>query len=628
MTSRKTSVIMIAMFLVLSSSMAVIMTAGDEDFDAETTDYTNWIKISTPEQLSKIGSTAADTGDYPINGKYVLTKDIDFTNEDRNGGFDLTIQAVYSASKVTITLKVGDTLLTSALSMVVSVNGTTQAIVAGSSSSEAIAIEGKIAKVVVGGEAGNAPGSKSTFAAAVTFNFNGPSSQNKIINSNGNMDPLTPIDGFKGVFHGNGYKIIGLNTASFNPSGDTYNGLFARIGEVTTFDGISLDGGSSVSTSSSLSPPSSAIAGGLIGYGNIAVTTTIANCYNTGDISASSSGGSPYAGGLFGYVTGDVIIKNSHNAGDVSVSSITGFMFAGGLGARNETVTITNCYNTGNISASSFFTSASSPPDAFVGGLIGRENSNIEIKNSYNAGVLFISVSSTRMSSSTDLYIGGLIGRPMGGTTMIIDSYNTGDIFASSTVPLSDLYAGGLVGGNESPLRATITNCYNVGKMSTSASASNDCTSGLIGRMSIDSSITNCYFYNNGDADLNLVGYGTPNIDGSDGRIKGHSGVMSLKELQNKASYFTGDTTVDAKTVKGWDFENVWNIDPLTNNGLPTLRLLTDTSGEDNTPGGTDGGNNGGNGGGDNLYIGVAIGAAIGAIVALAVVFLLVLRRP
>jgi len=626
MTSRKTSVIMIAMFLVLSSSLAVIMTAGDEDFDAETTDYTNWIKISTPEQLSKIGSTAADTGDYPINGKYVLTKDIDFTNDDRNGGFDLTIQAVYSASKVTITLKVGDALLTSASSMIVSVNGTTQEIVTGSSSSGAIAIEGKIAKVVVGGEAGNAPGSKPVFAAAVTFNFNGPSSQNKIINSNGNMDPLTPVDGFEGVFHGNGYKIIGLNTISFNPSGEAYNGLFARIGAVTTFDGISLDGGSSVSTASA-----SALAGGLIGFGSTAVTTTttIANCYNTGDISASTSGGSPYAGGLFGIVAGEVIIKNSYNTGNASVSSISKFMFAGGLGARSVTATITNCYNTGDISASAFSASTTShPPDAFVGGLIGQGNSNVEIRNSYNAGALFISSSSARPSSVTDFYIGGLIGRPQGETTMIIDSYNTGDIFTSSTVPLSDIYAGGLVGGNDSSLRATITNCYNVGKLSISASSSNDCTSGLIGRINTNGSITNCYFYNNGDADLNLIGYGTPIIDGSDGRIKGHSGVMSLKELQNKASYFTGDTTVDAKTVKGWDFENVWNIDPLTNNGLPTLRLLADTSGGDNTPGGTDGGNNGGNGGGDNLYIGVAIGAAIGAIVALAVVFLLVLRRP
>ena len=119
-------------------------------------------------------------------------------------------------------------------------------------------------------------------------------------------------------------------------------------------------------TSSSTSSSSFSYAGDLVGYNN---KGTITNCYATGDVSATSSSGFSYAGGLVGYDNDHGTITNCYATGDVSATS-SGSSYAGGLVGYNNNGTITNCYATGDVSATCSGSSSSSTY-SYAGGLVG-----------------------------------------------------------------------------------------------------------------------------------------------------------------------------------------------------------------------------------------------------------------
>ena len=113
-------------------------------------------------------------------------------------------------------------------------------------------------------------------------------------------------------------------------------------------------------------------AGGIAGSANI-----IENCSNTGDVE-----GVQYAAGVVGrIINANAAVKNSSNTGDVTgttnVGGIAGYSFA-----SYNTVTIENCYNKGDVTA----TAATATTGA--GGLVGFNYAytNLTISNSYNAG--------------------------------------------------------------------------------------------------------------------------------------------------------------------------------------------------------------------------------------------------
>ncbi len=124
--------------------------------------------------------------------------------------------------------------------------------------------------------------------------------------------------------------------------------------------------------------------GGIIGYSS--ATTTLKNCYNSGDIKMSCSIGSygdyqkyyVYAAGLIGYLTVNSTIDQCYNAGSVtaygSSSNATSGVrtYAYGLSGSNFYTdivqTITRCYNTGNITSSAGGYGASSLSFALCAG--------------------------------------------------------------------------------------------------------------------------------------------------------------------------------------------------------------------------------------------------------------------
>ena len=201
-------------------------------------------------------------------------------------------------------------------------------------------------------------------------------------------------------------------------------------------------------------------AGGIVGihFGNNYIT----DCHNDGVISSAT-----YAGGIIGGLnTGEALIKRSYNTGDitgvVSAGGITGGSlsilkmgvadcyntgdvqattsggivgFDGGGSAINTP--ITGCFNTGTVRGSG----------GISGGILGASwpMSNAVITNCYNEGYV------------NNATAGGIMGATgIASTVKVIDSYNVGDVEGS-------VASGGISGFAEMFSTTTITNCYVAG---------------------------------------------------------------------------------------------------------------------------------------------------------------------
>ena len=212
---------------------------------------------------------------------------------------------------------------------------------------------------------------------------------------------------FRGYFDGQGYAIRNMNFVGTVENTSFYWGLFSNAEGI--IKKLSLYGRLIVTMNRTADKRYMATAGGLCAE---ASDLTIENVVNNVNLSVTDNCGYyAYAGGLVGY---------SDSGG---------------------TITITDSYNTGDVSA------------AYAGGLVGYSYIcvAVTITDSYNTG----SVSAT--GNYYYVYAGGLVGIVCVGTVTITDSYNTGDVSASVTGNYS-AYAGGLVGDGGSAV--TITDCY------------------------------------------------------------------------------------------------------------------------------------------------------------------------
>ena len=634
--TKTTSALMIAVFLIISSSMAVIVSNSDSNSDVDgVIDYStdDWIEISTPLQLSQIGTAE----EYPLDGKYVLTDDIDFTDGDvnLNGGFDfyLKITADGTNVKVAIHYSADDEKVTSAAGISVSLNGAVLTTTTGETGNFLVTDIDASMNIIVGGLANNVPGHEGnmSLAGAATLEFDdGSSVVSGAIDSNGNMDPISGT--FAGTFHGDGHKIIGLRTAVFGMD-TVYSALFAQAAGAI-FDGLGLEDGSSISivgapsadsyagsfvasasasmvtitprvtmsvtmtdcyntgsvsawistqTSSTLE---TSFAGGLVGQGSSEMT----DCYNTGPVSASSISRTyarAYVGGVLGH--GTSIITNCYNTGPVSASTtassmytgssvgrFTAYSIAGGiLGHGNSTVNLRNSYNTAPVSASSTISTHETPPSnsyivSNVGGLVGSSDT-VDIGSSYNTGPVSASAwIQASTSSSVASYTGGLVGQ--GGPVIVTNSYNTGDITAKGK---NQSHTGGIFGYCDSAMN--LTNSYNTGDIT--VTGSNEKTGGILGdtaggSFSSYTILTNCYFYSSSNIKL-ASNTSSIIIDGldRDTRATLPSGRIPLEDMKSEDSYFKDVTVVKGTNVAGWDFTDIWGIDDTgaINNGLPYL---------------------------------------------------------
>ena len=179
--------------------------------------------------------------------------------------------------------------------------------------------------------------------------------------------------------------------------------------------------------------------GGLFCY---VKSATIKNLTVAGSVTYSSGGGIAY-GGIVGYADSSTI-ENCTNR-----CTVTGRWYAGGIVGWSANTTITGCANFGNISISGI---------NCVGGICGYLSSYASDETSTNFST-------------------------------IRDCYNVGSI--------SGIYAGGIAGrsynGDNSAYPNRIANCYNMGKVTTTASG---CAGEILGDFfsKKDASLDNCYY--------------------------------------------------------------------------------------------------------------------------------------
>ncbi len=212
--------------------------------------------------------------------------------------------------------------------------------------------------------------------------------------------------------------------------------------------------------------------------------------YSRGEVKnvgvSGSVRGNSYVGGVVGYNNSSSKVTNCYNTGSVSSSS---FYVGGVVGRNNASSEVTNCYNTGSVSSSStkvggvvgynnsyskvtncYNTGSVSGSSGYVGGVVGGNYSSSEVTNCYNTG-----------SVSGSGYIGGVVG-DNGNSSKVTNCYNTGSVSGSST------YVGGVVGYNYSS-SSEVTNCYNTGNVSSSSYS----IGGVVGYNNNAAYVTNCY---------------------------------------------------------------------------------------------------------------------------------------
>jgi len=359
-----------------------------------------------------------------------------------------------------------------------------------------------------------------------------------------NITPIgTQTAPFTGTLDGDGYKISGIN---FSTTTLQNTGLFAWA-DGATICNLTLDNLTLSSTYNN-----SQTVGGIVGTVS-SKGITVTNTSVVGSISTNNNN----AGGIVGTATTATFVNCSFEGSVTSKTGLAGGLIAQG-GSGNQGITILQSHNSGNISTTDDIIGV-------AGGLIGLSN-YFTIANCYNTG------------SISGKVAGGLVGNGSHPSTIIIDSYNTGNISAEGTNVAS---AGGIAGA----MFGSIFNCYSTGSVSCTATTAN------IGGISGDSPrIANCYYLSD---KLSVDGSSTTdiittisgvNIDGfSDPTRSGdqESGAKTSSKMKPSLSnakggqsiFYTGTTHNLALSVPGWNFTDIWTIDPLKNDGYPTLQM-------------------------------------------------------
>ncbi|WP_346905857.1 GLUG motif-containing protein [Clostridium sp.] len=207
---------------------------------------------------------------------------------------------------------------------------------------------------------------------------------------------------FIGTFDGNGYTIQNLK---INQPNGYYVGLFGGINNAT-IKNLNISDANVVGGS---------YTGGLVGYSN--GKSTISNCSVNG--SSTVTGGS-YTGGLVGYGSG--LIEKSF-----ATTSVVGHIHVGGLVGTAESLTINECFTTGNIKALNI-----------VGGLVG---SNIEVGNASELKMNnCYSLSNIEATHNSTGNAGGLLGLSKKSTI--------NNCYFAGTIKGAEAHKGALVGNN------------------------------------------------------------------------------------------------------------------------------------------------------------------------------------
>lgn len=182
--------------------------------------------------------------------------------------------------------------------------------------------------------------------------------------------------------------------------------------------------------------------GGLVGqwHGEWNLNGTYGTFTNTGDVNGGTGAS---VGGIAGFA--DRTIKNAANSGNV-----VGGTSVGGIAGRCQ-APIENSYNTGDVRGTATTSQGEitgSPTGVFVGGITGYTSANASISNCYNTGhISALSTSGGYLSNAN--YVGGIVGFAQAAVSYCA---NIGGLIEGND------YLGGIVGNSSS----AIDHCYDV----------------------------------------------------------------------------------------------------------------------------------------------------------------------
>lgn len=235
---------------------------------------------------------------------------------------------------------------------------------------------------------------------------------------------------FKGTFDGNHKMITGLTvkvsvTTGFAISASAYAGLFGRLASTSKVSNLGIK----------------------VNAAN-AATYEIGDT-PTGEIEASSTTGSSYAGALAGY-NEQGTIENCFVSGTGTICSkstySSGSAYSGGLIGSNGG-TITHCYTTVNVVANG--------SSSYAGGIIGNiiMGSTFQIKNVYATGKV-------EATGSSENYAGGITGNYIYGELSNVLALNKEGITGTINTNNKNCGVGRITGCIPKDKESNLTACY------------------------------------------------------------------------------------------------------------------------------------------------------------------------
>ena len=235
----------------------------------------------------------------------------------------------------------------------------------------------------------------------------------------------------------------------------------------------------------------------------------ISNCYSTGDLNDNGIGG--ICGGE-ACKRGTLFVDKCYATGDINDDACGGIIGSSSFNAVNQKKLgyITNCYYSGNINVpigskdksggitGDVISGSSEHPDTRIvvancysssqlnqrssGGILGADNKNVEVINCYSTG------------NMARKWSGGIAGDDT-ESSLFYGCYSTGSA-------VSDAYeCGGLVGNTDSNIKARFYGCYSAGEFLNSSD-----NGGLVGYAQSNSisHVENCFSNNQGQPDFTL----------------------------------------------------------------------------------------------------------------------------
>lgn len=361
---------------------------------------------------------------------------------------------------------------------------------------------------------------------------------------------------FQGIFDGNNYTIKNMSIIIETSNSSRYIGLFSRLSRASVLNLTISHSNISVTSDNNQRRDVGSIAGNACGTREDKSIIKGCSFINSSMNVGSSGSGTSHIGGILGSVADGIAmpyveILNCYNNSSIHVETraanswtYSGNDAAGGIVGFSHAF-VYACKNEGQIYAKSRtgFT---------VGGIAGSTGSALNslagIEQCYNTGAI-TAVSyydGSTYGYNAYCHAGGVVGNPGGD---IIDCYNIGTITASATAAYTSaaVYIGGIAGETSN---AEFRNCYNLGELKTElyskSKSTNAYVGGILGRdINKYIPIYCCYYLNN----IALgVGYGS-------------------NETQNVTA-LTAVQMAQQSSFIGFDFTNVW----IMGSSYPMLR--------------------------------------------------------